>query len=86
MMRLAKPIAALLLLASLGACQTTRYVTAHCLTPEQAADLEKAEPEKIGHKLTRRAPEDTRILAASNIELRAWGRGLMGVLQGCTGN
>ena len=81
----AKVAGALIALAALSGCQTTRYISTPCLTKEQAAELEKAEPPKVADKLTGKADEDIRIIAGSNIRLRAWGGGLMGVLNGCIG-
>lgn len=80
MMRLAVALSAILL----AGCSTTRFVTVPCLTPEQYEELRKSEPEKIGDKLNGKADEDIRIVAGSNIRLRSWGRGLLGVLEGCT--
>lgn len=76
------PILALLALAG---CTTTRYVPVKCLTPEQLEELRKAEPPKVHDKLTRKADEDVKIVAGSAIRLRAWGLGMLGVLEGCAG-
>lgn len=70
---------------ALAGCQTTRYTTVHCLTPEQLEEIRKAEPPKVGDKLTGKADEDVRVVAGSAIRLRAWGRGMLGVLDGCAG-
>lgn len=78
-MRLAVALSAILL----AGCSTTRFVTVPCLTPEQYEELRKSEPEKIGDRLNGKADEDIRIVAGSNIRLRAYSRGLLGVLQGC---
>lgn len=67
---------------ALAGCQT-KFVTVHCVTPEQARDLKAAEPPKIADKLTGKADEDVRTIAGSNIRLRSWGTGLLGVVQGC---
>jgi hypothetical protein len=55
-----------------------------CLTPEQHQKLKDAEPEKIRGRLTGAADKDIRIVAGSAIRLRAWGSGLLGVLEGCS--
>lgn len=68
---------------ALAGCTTTRYVTVSCVTPGQASELAKAEPPKVADQLTGRADEDTRTLAGSAIRLRAWGQGLLGVVEGC---
>lgn len=70
---------------ALSGCATTRYVTVHCVTPEQLQKLKDAEPERVGGKLTGNAQDDLKIIAGSNVELRQYGRGLLGVLGGCTG-
>jgi hypothetical protein len=76
-----------LMLASMliTGCTTTRFVRVPCLTPEQLAERQKAEPEKVAPKLTGRADEDVRTIAGSAIELRAWGRGNLDIMSGCTG-
>jgi hypothetical protein len=74
-------IAALL---SLTGCAHTRYVTIHCLTKEQFAELQKAKPEKIRDKLTGKADEDVKKVAGRLIRVEAWGDGLLDVLGGCT--
>lgn len=74
-----------LLLLALAGCSTTRYVPVKCLTPEQLEELRKAEPPKVHDKLTGKADEDVKIVAGSAIRLRAWGLGMLGVLEGCAG-
>jgi hypothetical protein len=69
---------------AMSGCATTRYVTVPCLTIEQHQKLKAAEPEKIHDKLTGRADQDVGTVAGSAIRLRAWGHGLLGVLEGCT--
>jgi hypothetical protein len=81
-----KKLIPLVLLASLSACQTTRYVTVPCLTPEQYKKLEQSQPEKVHGNLTGEADKDLRIVAGSAVRLRSWGTGLLGVLQGCQGS
>lgn len=80
-----KPLLTLALLATLAGCTTTRYVTIPCLTKEQLAERESAEPPKISDKLTGKADEDIRTIAGSAIRLRSWGRGNLDVLRGCAG-
>ena len=70
---------------ALTGCTTTRYVQTPCLTPEQWQELHEAEPPKVAKKLTGKADEDIRVVAGSAVRLRAWGQGLLGVLQGCRG-
>jgi hypothetical protein len=75
---------ALFLIAlALTGCATTRYVTVSCVTRQQYSELQRAEPPKVGDKLTGQADSDIRIVAGSAIRLRAWGDGLLGVLEGC---
>jgi hypothetical protein len=73
-------IAALLLTG----CAHTRYVTIHCLTKEQFAELQKQKPEKIRDQLTGKADEDTRILGGALIRWQTYGIGLENVLDGCS--
>lgn len=74
-----------LVLLSLSACQTTRYVKIPCLSAEQYKQLEQAEPPKVKDKLTGNAGEDIKTISGSAIRLRAYSKGLLGVLGGCTG-
>jgi hypothetical protein len=67
---------------ALSGCQTTRYVTVPCLTKDQTLP---AEPDRVKDRLTGKADEDVRIIAGSNIRLRAWGSGLRDILEGCRG-
>lgn len=77
--------AAILLLAlALTSCQTTRYVTVSCLTPQQYQELRQALPPKVGDKLTGNAGEDIKTIAGSNVRLRGYAEGLLNVLEGCT--
>lgn len=73
------------LLLCTSACTTTRYVPTPCLTQEQHDELKNSEPHKVGDKLTGNAAEDIKPIAGSNVRLRAWGKGLLGVLGGCVG-
>lgn len=66
-------------------CTTTRYITVGCVTPEQYNRLEQSEPPKVGDQLTGRADRDIRPIAGSNVRLRSYARGLLGVLRGCVG-
>lgn len=75
----------LALLLSLSACQTTRFVKVPCLTPQQYEQQRQAEPPKVRERLTGRADEDIKTIAGSNVRLRAWGSGMLGILSGCTG-
>lgn len=66
----------------LGGCQTTRFVTVPCIGKDQQLP---AEPPKVADKLTGKADEDIKIIAGSNVRLRAYGQGLRGILEGCRG-
>lgn len=79
-----RTLAALILL-SLSACSTTRYVTVPCLTQEQYDKLKADEPPKVKDQLTGEADKDIRIIGGSAVRLRAWGNGMLGVLGGCRG-
>jgi hypothetical protein len=70
----------------LSGCATTRYVTIHCVTPEQYQKLKDAEPPRVGDKLTGQAQDDLKTIAGSTVELRTYSEGLLGVLGGCVGN
>jgi hypothetical protein len=72
-----------LIALALTGCATTRYITVSCVTRQQYSELQRAEPPKVGDKLTGQADSDIRIVAGSAIRLRAWGDGLLGVLEGC---
>lgn len=80
-----KPFLAIALLASLAGCQTTRYVKTPCLTAEQLEQQRQAEPPKVKDKLTGKADEDVKTLGGSAVRLRAWGEGMLGILDGCVG-
>lgn len=75
---------AIALLASLAGCATTRYAPVHCVTNEQLDEQRKAEPPKVQDKLTGKADEDVKTIAGSAVRLRAWGNGLLGILEGCS--
>jgi hypothetical protein len=66
----------------LSGCTTTRYVTVPCIGKVQKLP---EEPPKIGGALTGKADEDIRIIAGSNVRLRAYGGGLRTILEGCRG-
>ena len=70
---------------ALSGCVTTRYTPVYCVTPQQIDRLKAAEPPRVGEKLTGQAQDDFKIAAGSAVELRSWGEGLLGVLDGCTG-
>jgi hypothetical protein len=69
---------------ALTGCVHTSYLTRSCLTKEQYEQLKSQEPPRIKDKLTGKADEDTRPLAGSAIELRAWGHALLDTLRICT--
>ena len=73
-----------LALLTLASCAHTSYLTRSCLTKEQYELLKSQEPPHIKGKLTGNADEDTRPLAGSAIELRAWGHALLDTLRICT--
>lgn len=70
---------------ALEGCAHTRYVKISCISPEQLEQQRQAEPPKVHDRLTGKADEDVRTIAGSNVRLRAWGTGLLGILEGCTG-
>jgi hypothetical protein len=65
---------------ALCGCAHDRFVQIPCIAKDQVLP---AEPERVGPKLTGQAQEDFRTVAGSAVELRAWGRGLNGILEGC---
>lgn len=73
-------IAMAIILLLLTGCATTRYVTVPCVSKDQVLP---AEPPKVADKLTGKADEDLRIVGGSAVRLRAWGRGLHSILEGC---
>ena len=75
--------AILLAALALTGCATTRFVPVHCVTKSQLEQLKRAEPPKVGQELTGQAQDDLKIIAGSNVKLRAYGHGLLGVLEGC---
>lgn len=81
--RVMKRFPVIMAVLALGACQT-RYVTVQCISPEQLEQQRQAEPPKVSDKLTGKADEDVKTIAGSAIRLRAWGRGMLGILEGCT--
>lgn len=68
---------------ALAGCTTTR--TVYCVTPDEYQRLKDAEPPKVADQLTGKADEDVRVIGGSAVRLRAWGTGLLGVLEGCAG-
>ena len=81
--RLSRCLFGALLLAALAGCSTTRFVTVPCLTQEQLAERQKAEPPKVSDRLSGNAGEDIKTIAGSAIRLRAWGLGNLQILEGC---
>lgn len=80
-MKPALPLIALVLLS--GCAHKIRYVTVPCLTPQQLEERRKAEPPLVRKDLTGDAQKDIRIIGGSAVELRAWGRGNISILEGC---
>jgi len=68
-----------------GMCVTTRFVTVPCVSQEQYEGLKDSEPQRVKDRLTGKAGEDIRTIAGSNVRLRSWGVGLLGVIEGCRG-
>ena len=66
-----------------GMCVTTRFVTVPCVSKEQYDGLKDSEPQRVKDRLTGKADEDIRTIAGSNVRLRAWGGGLLGIIGGC---
>lgn len=84
-MQSGKLIAATVLL-SLAGCTTTRYIPISCLTKEQLAEREKAEPPMVKDRTVgMKADEALPIAVGSAIRLRSWGRGNLDVLRNCVG-
>lgn len=79
----AKVIATSAAALALSACAPRPVVTIYCATPEQVQKLKDAEPPRVGDKLTGQAQDDLKTIAGSAVRLRAWGEGLIGVLEGC---
>lgn len=77
--------AVIMLTLPAGMCQSTRFVKIPCLTEEEYQRRKDAEPKLVGPELTGDAQKDVRIIGGSAKELRAWGRGNLGVLEGCRG-
>lgn len=83
-----KFLAGLLLAAlALTGCATTheRFVTVSCVSQSQFHDLQRAEPPKVGDKLTGRAQDDLKLIAGSALELRTYSDGLLNVIGHCSG-
>jgi hypothetical protein len=73
--------AAILITLGLSGCaHSPRYVTIPCVQKDQQLP---AEPPSVKRQLTGKADEDVRIIAGSAVRLRAWGRGLEQILEGC---
>lgn len=75
--------AAVAIAIALSGCATTRFVTVPCIAKDQVLP---SEPPKIHDKLTGDADKDIRPIAGSNVRLRSWGEGLLGILEGCRGS
>jgi hypothetical protein len=77
--------APLVLALALTGCATThtRWVQTYCVTPDQYAKLEQAEPSKIGSQLDGNAQHDLKLIAGNDVELRTFSDGLLGVIGGC---
>ena len=73
------------LIALSGCAHQQRFVTVPCVSQEQYDKLKADEPPKVGDTLTGEADKDIRIVGGSAVRLRAYGRGLLGVLEGCRG-
>jgi hypothetical protein len=74
-----------LTLPVLAGCQAIRYVRVPCLNQEQYQKRAEAEPKRVGPELTGDAQKDVRIIGGSAKELRIWGEGNLGILEGCAG-
>ena len=73
----------ILITLALTGCATTAPV--RCVTQEQVDELKRQEPPKVKDRLTGKADEDLRVIGGSAIRLRQWGKGMLGVLEGCVG-
>ena len=79
-------------LLTLAACQTTqpgvdvRVVRVPTPAPCVPADQIPPEPEQVGSRLTGNAAADLAIVAASALDLRAWGQGMAADLKACAGD
>jgi hypothetical protein len=86
MKRLVAVCAVIMLTLPAGMCVSTRFVRVPCLSQQDYQKRVEAEPKKVGPELTGDAQRDVRIVGGSAKELRAWGVGNLGILQGCTGS
>jgi hypothetical protein len=73
-----------LILAALMLAGCTTVHGANCITRADYERLKAAEPPRIKDRLHGKADEDIRIVAGSNIELRAWGSTLLNSLEVCS--
>ena len=81
-----KPLYPIMLASMLlTGCTTTKFVRVSCLTKEQLAERQKAEPPLVHDELNGDAQHDIKIIGGSAVELRAWGRGNLSILSGCSG-
>jgi hypothetical protein len=78
-----RPLFAAVILLTLPACVTTRYVPTYCVTPEQLEQLKASKPGKVRDQLTGKADEDLKKVAGRLVRVEAWGDGLLTVLGGC---
>ena len=74
-----RAIAALALLASLSACQTTR-IPVPCIAKDQQIP---EEPRRVNDDLSGKADEDIRVVTGSLLRWQAYGRGLREVVEVC---
>lgn len=69
---------------ALAGCQTTRTITTTCVTEAQVQQLRDAMPPSVRQRLTGKADEDLRIIAASAARLRVYASGLLELLDSCS--
>lgn len=69
---------------SLSGCATSQTLTAPCISQAEYDKLAASEPQKVKSRLTGQGDADSRVLAGSAIELRAWGETMLGTLKICT--
>jgi len=74
---------ALAALALSGCAHKIRYVAVPCVSPAQYDELRASVPPKVRDRLTGNAAEDIKIIAASNVRLRAHAESLLKILEGC---
>jgi outer membrane lipoprotein SlyB len=74
----------ILLALALTGCATTQTLTAPCVSQAEYNRLAAAEPQKVKSRLIGQGDADSRVLAGSAIELRAWGEAMLGTLKICS--